>query len=91
MPTINNMGDLSYSNMDLLSENKEFLLKLAHYKMPFGKYKDQYLSDLPEAYLNWFAQKGFPNGNLGLMLQAMHEIKMNGLGHLISRIRNEHG
>ncbi|WP_340063676.1 DUF3820 family protein [Ascidiimonas aurantiaca] len=76
--------------MDLLSQNKEFLVKLAHYKMPFGKYKDRYLSDLPEAYLNWFAQKGFPKGNLGMMLQAMHEIKINGLEPLISRIRKEY-
>ncbi|MEM6543199.1 MAG: DUF3820 family protein, partial [Bacteroidota bacterium] len=32
----------------------EELLEMAHYKMPFGKFKDRLLVDLPEAYLVWF-------------------------------------
>lgn len=27
--------------------DKRALIELAHYKMPFGKYKDRYLVDLP--------------------------------------------
>ncbi|MDT0554631.1 DUF3820 family protein [Patiriisocius hiemis] len=63
--------------------NKAHLVELANYKMPFGKYKDQYLVNLPEAYYIWFKQKGFPDGKLGRLMQEMYEIKINGLEHLI--------
>ena len=63
------------------------LIKLAHTKMPFGKYDGRYLSDLPEAYLVWFKQKGFPKGDLGRMLEEVHEIKINGLDPLLRKIR----
>lgn len=51
-------------------------------RMPFGKYKGLKLIDLPEPYLVWFCQKGFPDGKLGEQLQAVYEIKRNGLGYL---------
>lgn len=60
-----------------------YLLKLANMRMPFGKYKDTYLVNVPEEYLIWFQRKGFPAGNLGDMLRDMLEIKTNGLEHLI--------
>ena len=63
--------------------NKEHLIKLANTKMPFGKYVNRYLVDLPEPYLVWFKQKGFPKGDLGSLLEEMYEIKLNGLEHLI--------
>jgi len=63
------------------------LIKLAHAKMPFGKYEGRYLSDLPEAYVVWFKQKGFPKGDLGRMLMEIYEIKLNGLEHLLRKIR----
>ena len=69
--------------------DKRELIALAHYKMPFGKFKDQYLVTLPEPYLNWFQQKGFPNGRLGVMLKSMLEIKMNGLEPLIRKIQKD--
>ena len=43
------------------------LLKLVEMKMPFGKYKDRLLCDLPDAYLEWFQRKGFPNGKLVML------------------------
>ena len=57
--------------------------------MPFGKYKNQYLIDIPEYYYTWFRQKGSPKGKLGNMMQQMHEIKINGLEDIIHRIKNE--
>lgn len=72
-----------------LDKHKEFLIKLAFYKMPFGKYKDTYLTSLPEAYLVWFYKKGFPQGNLGKMMEAAYEIKINGLEYIIEEIRNK--
>ncbi len=60
-------------------------LRLAALRMPFGKYKDMRLIDLPEPYLVWFSQKGFPEGRLGEDLQAVYEIKRNGLEGLFNR------
>ncbi len=54
------------------------LLDLAHAKMHFGKYKGRYLSELPEFYLVWFRQQGFPKGKLGDQLQQVLELKVNG-------------
>ena len=64
------------------------LLELARMRMPFGRYKDRYLIDLPEPYVVWFAQKGFPDGHLGDMLRMVYEIKVNGLEYLFKPLRN---
>lgn len=68
--------------------SREALIELAHYKMPFGKYKDRYLVDVPEYYYVWYKQKGFPEGKLGRMMTQMHEIKLNGLEELIYNIKS---
>lgn len=65
------------------------LLEMAHYKMPYGKYKDQYLVDLPLAYLVWFKQKGFPKGNLGNHMQTMLDLKSDGLEPMIRKIQKD--
>ncbi|MDF4204812.1 DUF3820 family protein [Maribacter sp. SA7] len=70
-----------------INPDKEKLIELAHYRMPFGKYKGRYLIDLPEPYLVWFNQKGFPDGKLGDLLQSMLEIKTNGLESIIRKIQ----
>jgi uncharacterized protein (DUF3820 family) len=56
--------------------------------MPFGKYKDRYLAELPERYLVWFSRQGLPEGKLGRMLQAMLELKVNGLEKLLVPLRH---
>jgi uncharacterized protein (DUF3820 family) len=63
--------------------SNEELIKLANMKMPFGKYKGYFLVNLPEPYLVWFKNKGFPPGKLGEQLTIIHEIKMNGLEGLL--------
>ena len=65
----------------------EKLLELAATRMPFGKYKGTRLVDLPERYVVWFAQEGFPPGKLGDMLRTVYEIKVNGLEFLFDRLR----
>ncbi|MBR8135784.1 DUF3820 family protein [Burkholderia cenocepacia] len=55
--------------------------------MPFGKYKDRLLADLPGNYLNWLAREGFPRGELGRQLALMHEIDHNGLRGLLDPLR----
>ena len=72
-----------------VSPDKEKLIELVHYKMPFGKFKGRYLVDLPEPYLVWFNQKGFPDGKLGMLLRSMYEIKVNGLESLIRRVQKD--
>ncbi len=64
------------------------LLKLAKMRMPFGKYKERLLIDLPERYVVWFSQKGFPAGELGDMLRMVYEIKINGLEYLLKPLRD---
>ena len=64
------------------------LLELAKTRMPFGKYKGRLLIDLPEPYVVWFSQKGFPDGKLGDMLRTVYEIKVNGLEYLFKPLRN---
>lgn len=69
---------------------QDHLIELAHYKMPFGKYKGQYLVDIPEAYYVWFRQKGFPEGKLGRLLAEMHEIKVNGLEPIVRKVQRKY-
>lgn len=73
-----------------LPNQKEELKKLAFSKMPFGKYKGSYLSDIPEHYYIWFRQKGFPSGKLGQQMQAVLELKTNGLEGLLKQLRRMH-
>jgi len=68
-------------------ENKFGLEKLANMRMPFGKYANHRLIDLPETYLIWFSRKGFPKGELGDMLRSVLEIKTNGLEYLMEPLK----
>lgn len=68
---------------DLPPGDGEFLLKLANARMPFGKYAGSLLVNLPEAYVVWFARKGWPEGEIGELLQALYTIKENGLEQLL--------
>ena len=72
---------------DDMFPDKEYLLKVVRMRMPFGKYKGRLLIDLPEAYIVWFAQQGFPKGELGNMLECVYEIKLNGLEYLLNPLR----
>ncbi|TVZ09374.1 hypothetical protein JM80_1899 [Cellulophaga sp. RHA_52] len=73
----------------MLKNDNQKLIELAHYRMPFGKYKGRYLVNLPEPYLIWFNQKGFPDGKLGVLLKSMLEIKINGLEDIILKIQKD--
>jgi uncharacterized protein (DUF3820 family) len=72
--------------IELNSQSEEFV-KFLEMKMPFGKYKGSLLINLPESYLVWFRQKGFPKGKLGEQLQLMYEIRLNGLEYLLKPSR----
>lgn len=55
--------------------------------MPFGKYKGSKICDLPIHYLEWFAREGFPKGKLGMQLQTVYEIKLNGLEDILLQLK----
>lgn len=67
----------------------QLLLQLVNMQMPFGKYKGTVLCHLPVSYLEWFQRKGFPEGKLGMLLQTMLEIKMNGLEYLLTPLKKK--
>lgn len=56
-------------------------------EMPFGKYRGRLIADLPGSYLNWFARKGFPPGEIGQLLALMQELDHNGLSALLDPLR----
>lgn len=66
----------------------EILMQLVSMKMPFGKYQGYLICNLPESYLVWFNQKGFPAGKLGILLSTMYEIKLNGLEYLLTPLKS---
>ncbi len=66
-----------------------FLEKLVNAKMPYGKFKGRYITNLPVFYLEWFSRTGFPDGSLGQYLATMYEIKTNGLDHLLAPLIKE--
>ena len=73
--------------MEAVPFDSSILVDLITTTMPFGKYKGRVLADLPEPYLVWFSQKGFPTGKLGMQLQTLYEIKLNGLEYLLNDLR----
>ncbi len=75
-----------FADMEI-QPNHKALLDLSHAKMHFGKYKGRYLSELPEFYLVWFRQQGFPKGKLGSQLEQVFELKVNGMEHILRTIR----
>ncbi len=68
-------------------KSKQFLIKLAQTKMPYGKYKGRFMIDLPEHYIVWYRNKGFPKGQIGEMLATVYELKLNGLEDLVRNIQ----
>ena len=68
--------------------NPQILNEICEVRMPFGKYKETILADLPISYLEWFMRNGgFPQGKLGMQLATIYEIKLNGLTDLLKPLR----
>ncbi len=78
-------------------ENKEkgmmdptILLDLVTTEMPYGKYKGVKLCNLPEHYVVWYHENGFPEGRLGMLLSTLYEIKIYGLEYLLNPIKKRY-
>jgi uncharacterized protein (DUF3820 family) len=63
------------------------LIEIARMRMPFGRHAGTRLIDLPEPYVVWFRNRGFPRGRLGERLATLYEIKANGLEPLLDSMR----
>ena len=72
-----------------LLPDKQILLDIVNFQMPFGKYKGTLICDIPVYYLEWFKQKGFPKNRLGILLETCFEIKTNGLEFLLKPLKNK--
>ena len=56
---------------------------VANVTMPFGKFKGPRIHRLPEDYLIWFSERGFPTGKLGELMNLALTLQTQGLEHLI--------
>lgn len=65
------------------------LLDLVKMQMPYGKYKGYLICNIPESYLLWYKDKGFPKGKLGDLMSTMFEIRVNGLEYLLTPLKNQ--
>lgn len=65
------------------------LVEAINQVMPFGKYSGRKLLELPEPYLVWFHQQGFPKSKLGEQLALMYEVKLNGLENMLRPLLRE--
>lgn len=70
--------------------NPEILKDIVTIKMPFGRFEGRLLCDLPISYLEWFKRKGgFPKGKLGIQLETVYEIRLNGLDDILSELKKQ--
>ena len=72
-----------------MDKSSHELVKLANTRMPFGKYKGHYLIELPEHYIVWYHNKGFPKNALGKQLQLIYELQLNGLECLLKPLKEK--
>ena len=77
--------------MESLAPDTDALVRLVRARMPFGKFRGMRLVELPEAYVVWFAQRGFPKGSLGDMLRSVYELKANGLEPMLRELAKRIG
>ncbi len=74
----------------MINDRNNELIKLANFRMPYGKYKETLLVYIPESYIIWMINNGNLNDSLKKKLCLMKEIKDNGLEYLLKPlIKNE--
>jgi uncharacterized protein (DUF3820 family) len=91
---------IKLSSVFELEENaRRDLEEIGRTYMPFGKFGPAHFPprgvpiwDLPLEYLSWFATKGgFPKGRLGVLLQMIHQMKVEGLDSVFDPLRKKAG
>lgn len=66
--------------------------------MPFGRFGPKEfpprgvpIMDLPPEYLQWFAEREFPKGRLGELMQSVWDIKAVGMDSVFDPLRQARG
>lgn len=88
--------------MDITEIDREdfrnLLAELQNAYMPFGRFGPKDfppsglpLTDLPPEYLQWFAERGFPQGRLGELMEAVAMIKEVGMDSVFDPFRQARG
>jgi len=77
--------DLPVPDVGFDPEDLEMLLE---WEMPFGRFAGCPLIDLPEEYLMWFAQREFPEGDLGRLMRLCYGIKIHGADNVVKQLRH---
>lgn len=77
---------------------RNLLVEIGRTRIPFGKFGiKEYppagvpIMDLPEEYLCWFLERGFPKGRLGELMAHVCEIKSVGMDSVFDPIRQANG
>ena len=82
---------MRYMDWNTSDMNTEALEKVLTYKMPYGKHQGRILAELPGNYLAWFARQGFPEGELGQLLELMYTLDHNNLRSLLHPLKKGNG
>jgi len=77
---------------------RNLLEEIGKTRMPFGKFGMKAyppfgvpIIDLPEEYLVWFKERGFPKGRLGELMAQVCEIKAVGMDSVFDPLRRASG
>ncbi len=77
---------------------RNLLGEIGKARMPFGKFGIKAyppagvpIMDLPEEYLAWFRERGFPKGRLGELMAQVCEIKAVGMDRVFDPLRQANG
>jgi uncharacterized protein len=77
---------------------RRLLVEIGATRIPFGKFGiKEYppagvpIMDLPEEYLSWFLERGFPKGRLGELMAHVCEIKSVGMDSVFDPVRHANG
>lgn len=77
---------------------RNLLIEIGKTRIPFGKFGIKVyppagvpIMDLPQEYLIWFQQNGFPKGRLGELMAQVCEIKSVGMDSVFDPIRRMNG
>ncbi len=77
---------------------RNLLDEISRTRIPFGKFgikpyppSGAPIIDLPEEYLQWFKERGFPKGRLGELMAQVCEIKAVGMDSVFDPIRRASG
>jgi uncharacterized protein (DUF3820 family) len=77
---------------------RNLLIEISKSRIPFGKFGIKAyppagvpIMDLPEEYLFWFKERGFPKGRLGELMAQVCEIKAAGIDSIFDPIRRANG